>query len=198
APTPELFNQIDRPLYKDGWDRLKKSLQWLSTISEKTRTVVRLTIIKDVTAQYAKEFSELVNLAQPTYLEVKSYMHLGASKKRYSKENMGKHQDVVEFCKQLAGLTGYQLIDDQEISKVVLMMKEDRNDRMMEFPDSLSVYDKNDERFNAPFKDYMEIQDVETCDGCTSTDDTIEVPIAHLMHENPPELESEGLIKIKL
>ena len=200
APTPELFNQIDRPLYKDGWDRLKKSLRWLSTISDKTRTVVRLTIIKEVSTQYVKEFSELVNLAQPTYLEVKSYMHLGASKKRYSKENMGKHQDVVEFCKQLAPLTGYQLIDDQEISKVVLMMKEDRADRMMEFPKSLPMYSENQERFDAPFKSYMEIQDVEACDGCTSSDDIIEVPIAHLMAENPPELEthSEDLIKIKL
>ncbi|TAL57631.1 MAG: 4-demethylwyosine synthase TYW1 [Nanoarchaeota archaeon] len=198
APTEETFKTVDRPLYKDGWERLKKSLQWLSTVSSKTRTVVRLTIIKGVTSQHIKEYAELVKIASPTYLEVKSYMYLGASKARFERKNMNSHADVLEFCNQLAPLAGYKIIDDQEISRVALMMKEDRVDRLMEFPQSLPLFEKDSKRFDVPFKGYMEIQDVESCDGCTS-DETIEVPIAHLIQASPPELaQKEELLKIKL
>ena len=176
APTPELFKEIDQPLYKDGWERLLKSLDWINSARGKTRTTVRLTIIKDVTSQYVKEFAELVNLAMPAFLEVKSYSYLGASKKNYKLENMGEYDFVEAFAKELSKYTQYKIIDAQEESRVCLMMVEDTPDRIMKFQDTLPIYSEKS-RFEKKFQN-MEI--VDSCDGCSSD---ISIPITHLMDE---------------
>ncbi len=199
APTEELFKQIDRPLHNKGWSRYKQSLQWMATVADKTRTTVRLTIIKDVTSTHVDDFAKLVKMANPIYLEVKSYMHLGASKQNYGNEKMGTHDEVVEFCKTLGPLTGYQIISEQPISRVVLMMRHDRPDRIMKFPESLPMYSHDSKRFDKRYKGYMEIEDVAACDGCTSDEPTIEVPIRHLMAKEVPELKKDtGLLQIKI
>ena len=46
---------------------------------------------------------------------------------------MPRHEEIIEFSKQIAKLTGYKIIDEKPESRVVLMMKKDRKDRVMQF-----------------------------------------------------------------
>ena len=46
APTKKLLKEIDNPLFEDYWERMNKSLEYLS--KKRERTAIRLTAIKDL------------------------------------------------------------------------------------------------------------------------------------------------------
>jgi tRNA wybutosine-synthesizing protein 1 len=62
-------------------------------------------------------------MAEPDYVEVKSYMHLGFSRKRLPRSTMVEHGDVVAFASDLADALGYVIADESKISRVVLLSK---------------------------------------------------------------------------
>ncbi len=135
APNEELFKSVDKPMYRDGWQRLLKSLDILKRLREqgKTRTVIRLTLIKGLTMlpEYAGQFAELVKRANPMFIECKSYMWVGTSKERLEKGNMASHGEIREFAKLVGNSCGYKLVDEQEESRVVLLMQEDNPERFL-------------------------------------------------------------------
>jgi len=67
------------------------------------------------------------------FVEVKAYMFVGSSRQRLEMKNMPYHHEVKEFAEEIAKHCGMKIIDEQEPSRVVLLMKEDRNDRIMSF-----------------------------------------------------------------
>lgn len=133
APNGELFKKISKPMQKDGWKRLMRSLELLKKLRGKTRTAIRLTIIKGLTMQpeHAKQFAMLIKKANPMFLEVKSYSWLGSSRERLEKENMASYDEVKKFAQLVGKNCGYKFIDGQEESRVALMMKKDKKDRFM-------------------------------------------------------------------
>ncbi len=135
APNGELFKSVDKPMYRDGWQRLLKSLDILKRLREqgKTRTVIRLTLIKGLTMlpEYAVQFAELIKRANPVFVECKSYMWVGTSKERLEKSNMASHNEIREFAKLVGNSSGYKLIDEQEESRVVLLMQQDSPKRFL-------------------------------------------------------------------
>jgi tRNA wybutosine-synthesizing protein 1 len=135
APNEELFKKIDRSMYKDGWPRLMKSFDVLNKLRKKTRTTIRLTVIKGLTmkAEHAKQFAEIIKRANPLFVEAKSYMCLGSSRKNLKTQNMARHTEVKKFAAQVAKLAGYKLIDEQPESRVVLLMQKDFKGRIMKF-----------------------------------------------------------------
>ncbi len=133
APNKELFNKIDRPFFKDGWERLNKSLEILKTMKDKTRTVFRITLIKGMNDCDLEGYAKLVEKGDPTFIEVKGYMYVGGSMQFLKPENMPSFQDVMEFAEKICELTDREIIDSKEESNVVLVMKEDFEGRMMEF-----------------------------------------------------------------
>ena len=133
APNKELFNKIDRPFFKDGWERLNRSLEILKTIKDKTRTVFRITLIKGMNDCELEGYARLIEKGDPTFIEVKGYMYIGGSMQFLKPENMPSFQDVIEFAQKICELTGRKIIDSKEESNVVLVMKEDFEGRVMEF-----------------------------------------------------------------
>ncbi|PLW79413.1 4-demethylwyosine synthase TYW1 [Candidatus Woesearchaeota archaeon] len=133
APNKEVYKEIDRPLYIDGWERLQKTLEVLKTLKSKTRTTLRLTIIKGMNDFDVDGWAEQILKSDPTFIEVKAYMFIGSSRQRLTIENMPRHLEIVEFAKKLCEKTGYKIIDEQVSSRVVLLMKEDLPDRIMKF-----------------------------------------------------------------
>lgn len=133
APNEELFKEINRPSLKDGWKKLMKSMKILKKLKDKTRTTIRLTMIKNLNMIHPEEYAKIIEMANPTFLEVKAYMFIGASKERLSLENMPYHEEIVAFANELSKHCPYKIIDEQKASRVVLMMKEDRKDRLMKF-----------------------------------------------------------------
>ncbi|MFC1691862.1 4-demethylwyosine synthase TYW1 [Nanoarchaeota archaeon] len=133
APNKELYQKVDKPLRKDGWERLMKSLEILKKLKGKTRTALRITLIKGINDINPKQYAELIEKASPNYVEVKAYMFIGVSRQRLVNENMPEHNEVVEFSKKICENGNYKLIDEQAISRVTLLMKEDKKDRIMKF-----------------------------------------------------------------
>ncbi len=115
------------------WSSILESLDVLKSLKDKTRTSLRVTCIKDFNMDNPKGFAELLERADATFVEVKAYMHVGESRERLSIENMPRHEEVKEFSLKVAESCGYKLIDEHAPSRVVLLMKEDFDSRIMKF-----------------------------------------------------------------
>ena len=133
APNEELFNIIDRPIIKHAWQGLCKTLSMLPKLRQKTRTVLRFTLIRGLNMVYPEQWAEIIKLSNPMFVEVKAYMWVGMSRERLEQQNMPLHDEVKEFAQQVANFADYKLIDEHEPSRVVLLMKEDFEGRVMKF-----------------------------------------------------------------
>jgi tRNA wybutosine-synthesizing protein 1 len=133
APDERLFHKIDQSVYKDGWLRLLRSLDVIRARKGRTRTCLRFTLIKGLNMVKPKEWAALIEKAQPWYVEVKAYMHVGFSKKRLSMENMPLHSEVVAFAEKIAHHSSYKIIDEHPRSRVVLMARDKADRRMIDF-----------------------------------------------------------------
>lgn len=133
APNKELFFKIDRSSLKDGWELLMQTLDLMKKLKKKTRTTLRITAIKGLNMVEPEKYAALIIQSDATFVEVKSYMNVGSSRERLSYDNMPLHEEIRAFANQICKYCGYKIIDEQKESRVVLMMKKDRKDRIMKF-----------------------------------------------------------------
>ncbi len=122
APNEEVMRRVDKPLYPDAWKRYMRTLELLSEAD--TRTVIRMTMIKDVNAldEYVPEYVELLEIANPHFIEVKSYMHLGYSTKRLRKSNMMSIEEIRRYARKiLRRLDGFRYMDDYPPSRIAVL-----------------------------------------------------------------------------
>jgi len=124
APNKILFNKIDKPAIKDAWKKLNKSLEIIKGLKNKTRTVLRITLIKNLNMTNPEQYAKLIQKASPKFIEVKAYMYVGYSQQRLAMENMPFHKEVKEFSKQiLKYLKDYELVNEKKESRVILLGK---------------------------------------------------------------------------
>lgn len=69
ASTKSSLRKIDRPLFKDFWERFIDSLKALSEKGQ--RTVYRLTLVKSWNADEIADYAKLVGIGKPDFIEVK-------------------------------------------------------------------------------------------------------------------------------
>ncbi|MBD3253576.1 MAG: radical SAM protein [Candidatus Lokiarchaeota archaeon] len=74
-PAPDEFNykKICRPMIKNGWQKIMKSTELLSSLD--CRTLLRLTAIKDLNIQdkYIENYVEIIEKANPNFFEIKGF-----------------------------------------------------------------------------------------------------------------------------
>src|SRR3989344_4875035 len=118
APNEEMFKKINRSVLQDGWQRLKDSMKVISGLD--TRKVVRVTLMKGINDDEAnlKDWSELVWLMKPEFLEIKSYMHIGDSRSRLSRDNMPTFEEVKSWSEKFAAISGYVCRDFSRPSRI--------------------------------------------------------------------------------
>lgn len=122
APNKELLKKVDVPLFKDYWERLNQSLEYMA--EKKGRTCIRLTVVKGLNDVMPEKYAKLIHKANPDFLEVKAYMYVGASRERLKKENMPLHEDIVVFTKELIKyLQDYDIVSEHIPSRVVMLAK---------------------------------------------------------------------------
>ena len=94
AGTQEMFYKVNRPLLKDAWERFNKSLDFIA--KTKSRTVIRITLIKGINDadNEIPHFAKLIERANPHFVEIKSFMHVGYAIYRLNKENMLLHEEI--------------------------------------------------------------------------------------------------------
>jgi tRNA wybutosine-synthesizing protein 1 len=133
APNEQMFQECCAPLIKEAWKKIMESLDVMKELKRRTRTTIRLTLAKNINMMHPEQYAALIKKADPLFVEVKAYMHVGYSKKRLSYENMPLHNEIKDFAAQLAVNLGMRIVDEQPESRVVLLMKEDMPERKMRF-----------------------------------------------------------------
>ncbi len=117
------YKEFDRPLLPGLWSTTLKTLEILPSFS--SPTVIRFTLIKSFNMhdKALKSWLRLVEISQPTYIEFKAYMHIGASRYRLRREDMPSHDEVLEFAKKFAENSSYRILSQQVSSRVVLLSR---------------------------------------------------------------------------
>ncbi len=122
APNKALLKKVDVPLFDDYWERLNQSLKELA--KKKQRTCIRITAIKGLNMIEPENYAALIVKGVPDFIEIKSYMHVGASRKFLGQENMPLHEEIVAFTKEiLEHLPGYEIVSEHIPSRVVMVAR---------------------------------------------------------------------------
>jgi tRNA wybutosine-synthesizing protein 1 len=124
APNEEVFKRVCRPQVPGAWAKLNETLGLLPSFQ--CPTVIRMTLVKGRNMEDADGYAELVERANPTYIEAKAYMHVGFSNLRLGYEAMPEHEEVYDFAVGLADRTGYKIVDESVESRVVLLSRRDK------------------------------------------------------------------------
>jgi tRNA wybutosine-synthesizing protein 1 len=127
ATNRKMFHLINRPRRKDAWERWCESLEFLS--NARTRTVLRMTMIRGYNEEIsnAEDFAQIVSRANPHFVEIKSYMHIGMSVQRLEKSNMLEMSEIRTFVDYLVNkLPSFFIMDESEISRIVVLQNQGR------------------------------------------------------------------------
>ncbi|XP_040828707.1 S-adenosyl-L-methionine-dependent tRNA 4-demethylwyosine synthase TYW1-like [Ochotona curzoniae] len=121
ASTKDSLKKIDRPLFKDFWQRFLDSLKALAT--KKQRTVYRLTLVKAWNVDELQAYAELVSLGNPDFIEVKGVTYCGTSSaSSLTMANVPWHEEVVRFVRELVDLIpDYDIACEHEHSNCLLI-----------------------------------------------------------------------------
>jgi len=121
APDEGTYRKVCRPQVPGGWERLNESLELMQSF--KCSKVLRLTLVKGLNLKDASGYARLIEKSGCDFVEPKGYMWVGFSRKRLKMENMPSHEEIRGFAEELARETGYEIADESEPSRVVLMRK---------------------------------------------------------------------------
>ena len=125
VPNKEMYQGFHRSIKKDAWERLMKSLEIMAKLKNKTRTIFRINLIRDINMdeKHIKEFAKLIKKAKPLFVEAKGYMSVGFARQRLGYDRMPNHKEIMNFAKKLAKTTGLRILDEHERSRVVVLGK---------------------------------------------------------------------------
>lgn len=121
APNEDTFKRICRPQVHRAWEKLNETLAFLPSF--RCPTVIRSTLVRDRNMENIEGYAKLVEKANPTYIEIKAYMHIGFSGLRLGFDSMPSHGEIRTFAVQLADKTGYKVLDESPDSRVVLLSR---------------------------------------------------------------------------
>lgn len=121
ASTKESLRRIDRPLFKDFWQRFLDSLKALA--EKQQRTVYRLTLVKAWNVDELKAYADLISLGKPDFIEVKGVTYCGeSSASSLTMANVPWHGEVLSFVQELARLLPeYGIACEHEHSNCLLL-----------------------------------------------------------------------------
>lgn len=119
APTEALYRRISNPSSSGLWEKIIESLSVFKDAP--CRTVVRMTLARRLNMDDPELYTNLLERAEPDFVEAKAYMHLGRSRARLSRDAMPEHSEILTFARELSATLGYELEDDVPLSRVALL-----------------------------------------------------------------------------
>jgi tRNA wybutosine-synthesizing protein 1 len=119
APDKKTYLHSCAPRHPGQWEHIMQSLEVLN--DHPVRTVIRLTLVKGHNLKDASGYARLIELAEPDFIEIKGYMHLGYSRKRLNRNAMPEHSEILTFAHLLTLELNYYLADHVELSRVALL-----------------------------------------------------------------------------
>lgn len=125
AATKEALREVDRPLFPDFWERFTRCLALLRV--KRTRTVFRLTLVKEYNMQDVAEYAALVEMGEPDLIEIKAVTYCGKSEgSGLQFDNIPWHEEVVRFAADISRRTGgqYEIASEHKHSCCVLLARQ--------------------------------------------------------------------------
>ncbi|SCN44690.1 tRNA-YW synthesizing protein, putative [Plasmodium malariae] len=111
APNKEALRNIDRPLFKDYWERYITCIKILKT--RKERSVFRFTLVKEynMMGEEILGYSKLIELGSPDFIEIKAVTYCGSSEGyQLTMKNIPWHEEVYQFAFHL--INSKQVLSD--------------------------------------------------------------------------------------
>lgn len=128
APDEETFKKVCRPHLTNAWDKYLQSLDYMRSVKGKTRTVLRMTLIRGHNDNNLEGYAQQIKRAQPDYVEVKSFVYVGGARnpdRGLKLSDMLRMEEIREIAKRLSELTGYIITDEHVLSRVVLLCRDE-------------------------------------------------------------------------
>ncbi len=125
SPNKKEYEEWHRSSMKNAWAKFNKSLEIMKNLKNKTRTVLRMTLVKgkNMKEEFVEDYAKLIKKASPLFVEVKGFMSVGYSRKRLAYESMPSMKEIEDFGELLAKETGYNILDRHEPSRIMLLGK---------------------------------------------------------------------------
>lgn len=136
AATKESLKAVDRPLFKDFWERFRQSLLYMK--EKQQRTVYRMTLVKSYNMDEVEQYCDLIQEGQPDFIEIKAVTYCGKSDaSSLTMKNVPWHYEVCSYAEAIvntlnnrreATSTGikYGIATEHEHSCCILIAREDR------------------------------------------------------------------------
>ena len=121
APNKETLQKTALPIFPDSWERLQKSL---SLMKQFKRSVIRLTLVRNLNFVNPEGYAQLAERAQCDFLEVKSFMSVGGARDRLPYSDMLLFPEIKEFAERIEKNSNYRIVDEKEDSRVILLTNE--------------------------------------------------------------------------
>lgn len=133
APDIETYLKTCSPLIKEGWEKIQESLKIFNSLKD-TRRTIRLTLVKGLNMVKPEKYAEIFKNIGADFFELKAYVWVGYSRHRLDIESMPKHEEIVQFAEEIVRhYPELKIIGEKKESRVVLLAKKDRKDRIMRF-----------------------------------------------------------------
>ncbi|MFX1282673.1 MAG: radical SAM protein [Promethearchaeota archaeon] len=122
APGIKNFIRTHRPL-EDAKLVLNKIWETLSMIGKGVpfRTVGRLTVAKGLNLIDPQGYAQMIEVMNPSFIEIKGVVHVGAAEKRLPRSVMPSHDNIYSFAQELEMLTDYKIVRESKVSRLVIL-----------------------------------------------------------------------------
>jgi len=118
------FDRVVRAVDDDAWERLLDTMDVLAA-KDDTRTVLRTTCIQGENMANPDWYAGFYERADPDFVELKAYMHVGHSRGRLDRSAMPAHEAVVAFAEAVqAHLPDHDVLKEVPASRVALLARE--------------------------------------------------------------------------
>jgi tRNA wybutosine-synthesizing protein 1 len=119
------FDDVVRAVEDDAWERLVETMDVLHG-KDDTRTVLRTTLMDGWNTDHPEWYAAMYRRADPDFVELKAYMHVGHSRGRLDRDVMPDHERVVEFAEAvMAHLPGHDVLREVPRSRVAMLARDE-------------------------------------------------------------------------
>jgi tRNA wybutosine-synthesizing protein 1 len=123
APERATFDDVVGAMEDDAWEKLVDTLDVLA--AKDCRTVLRSTLVNGQNMTNPDWYAGLYRRADPDFVELKAYMHVGHSRGRLDRSSMPDHEDVRAFAERvLAHMPDHDVLKEAPASNVALLARD--------------------------------------------------------------------------
>jgi tRNA wybutosine-synthesizing protein 1 len=118
APDEKSYLRTCKPLIKNGWKKIKETLELLPTLS--CNYSIELTLAKGLNMSNTEGYSKLINIANPSYIDIKSAQESTNSQRRFSVDHIPRWSELSKFSEEICKKTGFRVKDHYKPYVIIL------------------------------------------------------------------------------